>query len=167
MTLHAFIEYLKYRWKAMGRHGTHSPFVYDIIENVLLNKGPIPRESIVSIREIGLKYENLVSRICAYFNYTNRILLPGENYGHAEADIIVVNGSKSKDWIGLFESYVGLLQNKGAFIITDIHKNLAYTAEWKKLCANRQVKMSVDVFGLGIMFFRSEFKIKQHFVLKY
>ena len=29
------VEYIKYRWKAKGRHGVHSPFVYDITDKCL------------------------------------------------------------------------------------------------------------------------------------
>ena len=35
MTLHAIIQYITYRWKAESRHGIHSPFVYDLIEQCL------------------------------------------------------------------------------------------------------------------------------------
>lgn len=42
MNFHAFIEYLKYRFKAKGRHGTHSPFVYAFVDQVLMDKSPVP-----------------------------------------------------------------------------------------------------------------------------
>jgi hypothetical protein len=38
VTLHALIQYLRYRWQAKGRHGTHSPFVYRFVEEVLRKK---------------------------------------------------------------------------------------------------------------------------------
>lgn len=28
-------EYIKYRWKSKGRHGTHSPFVYDFVDKCI------------------------------------------------------------------------------------------------------------------------------------
>lgn len=31
-------EFIKYKWQAKGRHGIHSPFVYDFIEKVLKHK---------------------------------------------------------------------------------------------------------------------------------
>lgn len=42
MSFHTFIEYLKYRLKAKGRHGTHSPFVYAFVDQVLMDKSPVP-----------------------------------------------------------------------------------------------------------------------------
>ena len=167
MALYSFIEYLKYRWKAMGRHGTHSPFVYDLIEHVLLDKSVLPKEFIVDIPESGLKYENLVSRICAYYKYTAKLFVPSDNNENVQAEIIVVNGVKAKDWAKLLNKYAHLMKNNSAFIVTDIHKSLAQSGEWKKLCAHERVQMSIDVFGLGLLFFKEEFKVKQHFVLKY
>lgn len=29
------LEYIKYRWNAKGRHGTHSPFIYDFVDKCL------------------------------------------------------------------------------------------------------------------------------------
>ncbi|MFN5909808.1 MAG: hypothetical protein ACK45H_00605, partial [Bacteroidota bacterium] len=30
--MNLLFEYIKYRWKAKGRHGIHSPFIYDFVD---------------------------------------------------------------------------------------------------------------------------------------
>lgn len=32
------VEYIKYRWNAVGRHGIHSPFVFDFVDKCLITK---------------------------------------------------------------------------------------------------------------------------------
>lgn len=48
------LEYIKYRWNAKGRHGIHSPFVYDFVDDCVRTK----------VGSEDLKYlENLFSKL--------------------------------------------------------------------------------------------------------
>lgn len=39
MTTHSIVELLKYKWKAKGRYGIHSPFVYSLVDVGLKGRG--------------------------------------------------------------------------------------------------------------------------------
>jgi hypothetical protein len=169
MTLHAFIEYLKYNRKAKGRHGTHSPFVYDLIEHVLRNKELIDKTYIVAYPSLALRYENLISRIAAYYGYRNILYLPSENDHiiNAHADMLLLSDAQPLQWLNLLDKYVYLLYNKSAVAAIGIHKTAEHIKQWQKLCTHSKVRMSIDVYGIGLLFFREEFKEPQHFILKY
>jgi hypothetical protein len=53
VSLHTTFQYLKYRFRARGRHGVHSPFVYDFVENVLRGKGVKDAKMIAFLRSRG------------------------------------------------------------------------------------------------------------------
>ncbi|MEJ0084035.1 MAG: hypothetical protein WDM78_24545 [Puia sp.] len=38
---------------------------------------------------------------------------------------------------------------------------------WKTIQEDPRVKMSVDIFSAGLVFFRNEFKVKQQFVIRF
>ena len=166
MTLHAFIEYLKYTWQAKGRHGTHSPFVYDLIDHVLLDKSLLKKEYLVKCPGLDLKYENLLCRIAAYYNYKNIVSLPATNTPNAPVDMLLIN-TEPGIWAGLLNDHLNILNNESAVIITGIHKTVAHSNFWKKLTADNNVRMSIDLYGIGLLLFKEEFKEKQNFTLKY
>jgi hypothetical protein len=167
MSLHAVFEYLDYRWKAKSRHGVHSPFVYDLAEHVLLNKEVIDRAFIIECPQIPLKYENLISRVASRYRYSS-VMRPDNNSEIVPGtDMLLVEGVSPAEWLSLFNKYSGFLRNEGAVAITGIHKTIAHSNAWKMLCADERVRMSIDVYGVGLLFFRKEFKEKQHFILKY
>lgn len=43
-------EYIKYRWKAKGRHGTHSPFIYKLVDECL--RTPVEKEDAIRIKTL-------------------------------------------------------------------------------------------------------------------
>jgi predicted O-methyltransferase YrrM len=63
-----------------------------------------------------------------------------------------------------------LLQKKtpdSIFIFDDIHWSAGMEEAWRTICQHPAVTCSIDLFFLGFVFFRPEFKAKQHFCIRF
>jgi len=135
-TWHALKTYIKYRKQAKTRHGVHSPFVFDFVENVLHNKAHIPGE-------------DLPERIATYYKI-NPVYLSLDQ----------------PDVLHSFEQCLPTLRPEDIIIIRDIHTTAHNSKVWKRLASHTNVTMSIDLYKIGLLLFRKEFKVKQHFILK-
>jgi len=166
MSFYSFLEYLKYYWRAKGLHGTHSPFVYDFVANVLMDKGPIQPQNRIEFNSLPLKYENLINRIAAYYGCKEVLFLTDENKQRLQADMLLLNDDISQ-WNSFLNTHKSLLKSDAIIMVPHIHKSRQHSYAWQKLASHEATRMSIDLFEIGLMLFREEFKEKQHFVLKY
>lgn len=56
--------------------------------------------------------------------------------------------------------------NESLFIFDDIHWSEGMTRAWQEICQHPSVTVSIDLYQVGLVFFRKE-QVKQHFCLRF
>jgi predicted O-methyltransferase YrrM len=250
-------NYIKYRLSAGTRHDVHSPFVYDLLNNVIRDKTPyygfevieslrskhqLDRK-LISISDFGTgknlrterisdivknavqpkKYSQLLFRLVNYFepryvlelgtslgittlylslpNKDIRIItlegsseiskiakhnfnrlkrtnieqitgefnevLPVALKKFPQVDIVYFDGNHRKEpTLNYFKACLPKANENSIFIFDDIHWDKDMNDAWEEIKADESVTLSIDLFKLGIVFFRKGIE-RQHFVLKF
>jgi len=255
------IRYFNYRIKAKSRYKVHSPFVYELVENVFrdktrfkeykeLNKARrklLDRTDKIEVMDFGIssgqkdfvvklkvvgdivkksshskKQLELLFRLARYFK-PSTILEFGTavgisasylGKGHPKAKLITMEGSmglasvanstlkkhgikvelevgefdaildhvikdeevldmvffdgnhRKKSTLKYFEKCLAKASENSVFIFDDIHWSPGMELAWKKIKANNQVTISIDLYWAGMVFFKKDIA-KQDFIIRY
>ncbi len=258
--LHSVSRYLRHRLLGLSTHGIHSPFVFDLLNKVILDETPyyfyedieslrsklLLNNSIIAVTDFGTggnahstrrlkvsgiaknflqrkKNAQLISRLVTHFK-PSCILELGTSLGITTAYMALPNkhtqvitvegcpetakiaqhnfnllGIKNIELIGgefdqslplalgkisnlgfvyfdgnhkkdatlnYFDSCLKLHEENSVFVFDDIHWSREMSAAWMQIKENPHVTLSLDLFHLGLVFFRKGIP-KQHFILKF
>lgn len=84
-----------------------------------------------------------------------------------QPDLIFFDGNHRKDaTLRYFELCLEKAHNETVFIFDDIYWSKEMTEAWEVIKKHNSVTVTIDLFFIGIVFFRKEQK-KQHFVIKF
>ncbi|HMJ45830.1 MAG TPA: class I SAM-dependent methyltransferase [Ferruginibacter sp.] len=66
-----------------------------------------------------------------------------------------------------FELLLQYSNESAILVFDDIHWSREMEEAWEVIKENHQVTLSIDLFYIGIIFFKKEFKVKQHFSIRF
>ena len=165
MTPFALIAYVQYLWRAKKLHGVHSPFAYAFSEDILYTDHSAVQPLLV---DIPAKYARLLSYLKDKGGYQQLYTLGSDSNNSILPDTMVVITEKNPGkWLQLFNKHLQELKAGCVIAIPAIHQSKRHDKKWKRLYTHPKILMSIDLYGIGLIFFKPEFKEKQHFVLKY
>jgi predicted O-methyltransferase YrrM len=94
-------------------------------------------------------------------------ILPRYLKNTKQLDFVLFDGNHRKEpTLKYFEQCLPKAHNDSIFVFDDIYWSAGMKEAWEQIKLNPKVKLSIDLFQFGIVFFRKELT-KQDFVLKY
>ncbi|MCR1024777.1 hypothetical protein [Cellulophaga baltica] len=159
-----WLRYLFFLSSSTNQHGVHSPFVY-----TLVTKGLYKKDKYTSIKSL-----NTALKLLDYFkiseinlkdqNETFKALItekfPNIGLDNNSESFIYLDNLSDKNVLFLKE--LERFNNDTLIYINNINKNYAH---WQALITLEKIKVSIDTFHGGILFFRRE-QVKEHFKIR-
>lgn len=94
-------------------------------------------------------------------------VLPKVFATYPSLDFVYLDGHHEKEaTLNYFEQLLPHLHKDSILILDDIHWSKGMHEAWEQVIAHPKVKVSIDLFQVGLVFFREE-QVKEHFVLRY
>jgi predicted O-methyltransferase YrrM len=114
-----------------------------------------------TFHHLGLKN---IEMVCGNFDETlDRVI--AEN---PPADLVFLDGNhRKKPVLAYFEKLLDKMAPSSCIIIHDIHWSGEMEEAWDIIRDHPRVKMSIDIFSAGLVFFRNEFRVKQEFMIRF
>ena len=85
-----------------------------------------------------------------------------------KVDLAYIDGNhRYQPTIDYFHQLLPKLHKESILVFDDIYWSQEMEGAWNQIKAHPDVRCSVDLFFLGFVFFRKEFKVKQHFTVRF
>ncbi len=186
-------EYCKFLFASTNQHGVHSPFVYGLVTKCFYDtKKKLSYSDIIpfyrefhQILPFNLKVAKLLNRIIPYLKI-KKILIVSDRFEEIKTIFTSGNDSLKIDsqieeknsydliYLDLDETYpkknvlkplLSTMHNDSIIIINKPHKSEEHNFFWKKVKETPEVKVTIDSYLLGFVFFRKE-QVKEHFNIR-
>lgn len=87
---------------------------------------------------------------------------------HSSLDFVFIDGNHRKEPTErYFRQLLPSLHNNSIVVFDDIHWSKEMEEAWENIKSHSAVQYSIDLFFIGIVLFKNEFKEKQHFTIRF
>jgi len=167
-------KYFNYYFNASNGkgHGVHSPFVFNFIGSVLNNK-ELKQEA-----NYSNKYRALLIRMVAYYipvvvmeleiTPSNKANILEEIENTNTIGLLYIKQIKNVEGLtNYFNAAIKNVNTNSILIFDGIHDSKEMEASWEKIKMHKEVKLTIDLYKLGIVFFRQEQLEKENFIIRF
>lgn len=171
------LKYLRHYLVSHSRHGTHSPFVYQLVDEVLYRKPTVEQ-----LNAVPLFYKRAGKRAIKKYLFLERFLgtFAFETFkirGKViQQDLLELFGQIRRDdfprviyYIDTDEDYLSVLDDvdeHAILIIEEPHASKNNEKYWNLLKQAETVVVTIDLFHLGLVFFKKGQR-KEDFVIRF
>jgi len=153
-------------------HGVHSPFVFSFITSVL-NSKEFSQEN-----DNADKYRALVNSMISFYkpialmelelNPLNKANVLEEIEKAKTISLLYLKHNKNTaDLMLYFNAAIKKVNTHSILIFENIHNSKEMEASWEQIKMHKEVKLTIDLYKLGIVFFRQEQLEKENFTIRF
>ncbi|PZP45754.1 MAG: SAM-dependent methyltransferase [Pseudopedobacter saltans] len=130
-------------------------------------------EGAPSVAEVALKnFSNIglqnITLTEGNFDETLPLFLKQLEESGEKLDFSFIDGNhREKPTIDYYEQILPFSHNNSVIILDDIHWSQGMENAWYNIIKREEVSLSIDLFFIGLVFFRKENKQKEHFTIRY
>lgn len=94
--------------------------------------------------------------------------LSGVLKSNSNIDLVYIDGNHQKEpTLNYFNQVLKYCNLNTCLIFDDIHWSSEMEEAWEEIKKDKRVKLTIDVFFLGFVFIKDEFKAKQNFTIRF
>lgn len=175
--MHYHLKYLRHYLVSHSRHGTHSPFVYQLVDQVLYRQ-PTADE----LNAIPLCYKRAGKTAIKKYLFLERLLRTFAfdtfkiSASVVQQDLLTLFKQNRSDdvvrfihYIDTDDDYLSVLAHVNEhdiLIIEKPHTSKKHEKHWELLKQSERVVVTIDLFHLGLIFFRKGQR-KEDFIIRF
>ena len=164
-TLIYFLQYICYYLTATNKHGVHSPFIFQLLTEVIQTKrfyyNKSKKNSALTSRLLSHFKPKSIVEIGSY-NLSEKSMIYHQDFQNIKGyliDFIYIQKATKETLIKALK----YMHNDSVLVLNNIHQT---KEKWKFLQSHSKVNVSINLYYIGLIFLREQ-QEEQHFTIRF